>query len=111
MWASPDRPPTERAARNYCFGLKYILKDTFDNPYKINVSDSSPYEVHVGGQLAVTVTVDGTAIHKNWDDKWKAWEELQGHPLLKELSDKCDALVTRAQQGMKGHPKGKSKGQ
>ena len=49
IWASPDRPPMERAARNYCFGLKDLLKESFELPYTINVTDASPYEVRVGG--------------------------------------------------------------
>eukprot|EP00959_Pyramimonas_sp_CCMP1952_P092947 1945061-Pyramimonas_sp.AAC.1 len=60
VWASPDRHPLERAARNFCFGLKYFLKDTMHSTYTINVSNDAPYQVRVGGQLALTVTTDGT---------------------------------------------------
>eukprot|EP00959_Pyramimonas_sp_CCMP1952_P281294 5880313-Pyramimonas_sp.AAC.1 len=61
IWASPDRPPMERAARNYCFGLKYLLKDTFKLPYIIKITDASPYEVNVGGEHALTVSVVGNS--------------------------------------------------
>eukprot|EP00959_Pyramimonas_sp_CCMP1952_P166185 3473421-Pyramimonas_sp.AAC.1 len=43
VWATPDRAPTERAARNFCFGLKYMLKETMRLPYIINVIDENPY--------------------------------------------------------------------
>eukprot|EP00959_Pyramimonas_sp_CCMP1952_P083998 1756504-Pyramimonas_sp.AAC.1 len=63
IWASPDRPQLERAARNYCFGLKYLLKDT-------KITDSSPHEVSAGGEPALAATVAGNAAKKERADTW-----------------------------------------
>eukprot|EP00959_Pyramimonas_sp_CCMP1952_P118494 2477675-Pyramimonas_sp.AAC.1 len=40
IWARSDRPPLIRAARNYCFGANYILKDTMGITYPIRVDDT-----------------------------------------------------------------------
>ena len=110
VWASPDREPAERAARNFCFGLKHILKKELDNPYIINVTDEAPYQVHVGGQLALTVHVGPEGVNREWEEEWKNWNELQTHPTVTALVEKCDSLVRRSRAGMKGEAKGQSKG-
>ena len=110
VWASPDREPAERAARNFCFGLKHILKNDLDNQYIIRVSEEFPFQVHVGGQLALTVCITGTTMERIWEGEWKTWDELHKHPKLMELTQKCDQILQRARAGMKGSPKGSSKG-
>ncbi|CAK0861077.1 unnamed protein product, partial [Prorocentrum cordatum] len=59
------RPQLERAARNYCFGLKYLLKDT-------KITDSSPHEVSAGGEPALAATVAGNAAKKEWHREARA---------------------------------------
>ena len=76
VWSTPDRQASDRAARKFVFGLKYLLKNDMQNPYAIRLSDQSPYEVHVGGQLALTVTVGDTSIEKRWEDTWEKWGGL-----------------------------------
>jgi len=110
LWASPDREPAERAARNFCFGLKHILKNDLDNPYVINVTDEAPYQVYVGGQLALSARVTGTNTEREWEGEWGSWAELHNHHKVIDLIHKCDSLVQRASMGMKGGAKGKSKG-
>ena len=48
IWATQDREPADRAARSYCFGVKYLLKNELQNPYTIRVSEEAPYTIHVG---------------------------------------------------------------
>ena len=87
-----------------------MLKDTFKLPYIIKITDASPYEVSVGGEHALTVSVVGNSVKKEWAETWANWKELHEHDGLKELEDKCNALVISSMNGMKGQPKGKSKG-
>ena len=110
IWASPDRRPTDRAARNFCFGLKYMLKEHMNMQFVIKVNDEMPFQVHVGGELALTVTTTDTSLKREWANEWGQWDRLQKHEKLKELTAKCDDLVSRASTGMKGGPKGNSKG-
>eukprot|EP00959_Pyramimonas_sp_CCMP1952_P072316 1510195-Pyramimonas_sp.AAC.1 len=35
VWATQDRPASARTARNYCFGVKYVLKNKFNITYTI----------------------------------------------------------------------------
>eukprot|EP00959_Pyramimonas_sp_CCMP1952_P285614 5972080-Pyramimonas_sp.AAC.1 len=51
VWATPDRHPVERAARNFCFGLKYMLQQHVGIENIIKVNGAFPYQVHVGGEL------------------------------------------------------------
>eukprot|EP00959_Pyramimonas_sp_CCMP1952_P022581 474638-Pyramimonas_sp.AAC.1 len=92
IWCTPDREPAEWAARNLCFGSKYILKQDMQNTYTIQVSDKAPYQVHVGGHLlALTVNVDGNKNERMREKEWADWS------------------YKRAAMGMKGGAKGTSK--
>ena len=67
--ATPDRPPSARAARNLCLGLKCILKSKFNITYTIRVEDEGPYTVHVGGKSELTVeTFENTLVLK-WSEE------------------------------------------
>ena len=57
IWATRDRACMERAARNFCFGLKQLFKNVGEIPYAVHVMDGAPYSVRVGGELALTVHV------------------------------------------------------
>eukprot|EP00959_Pyramimonas_sp_CCMP1952_P347445 7277084-Pyramimonas_sp.AAC.1 len=60
IWATTARPSLVRAARKYCFGVKYLLKNTMGLERPIRVDDTEqPYTVTVGVQLALSVTIDG----------------------------------------------------
>ena len=112
IWASNDRPPLVRAARNYCFGIKYFLKDTMGITYPIRVDDTDqPYTVTVGGELALTVKIDGGTVIREWaPGDWADWGALHNHAKVIELTTKCDEIVTRAAKSLKGSAKGGSKG-
>ena len=101
----------ERAARNFCFGLKRILKSEWEVPYAISITDEAPYVVTVGGEHALTANVTKTAVNYDWQGEWGTWAELHEHPLIKELSQKCADIVSRAAAGMKGQAKGGCKRQ
>ena len=62
VWCTPDRPPLVRAVRNLCFGFKYFLKISMNMEWAIRVTDQSPCTVDVGGERALTVTIDGNTI-------------------------------------------------
>ena len=110
IWATQDRPPTLRAARNFCFGLKYLLKDDMKSEDRINVStDVLLYSVNVGGEIAVEATVVDNQLELSWLDNFENWKELQCSPKLKDLFDKNNALLDRASAGMKGGAKGRTK--
>ena len=98
----------ERAARNLCFGFKYMLQQDMNIEYIVRVNDTFPYQVHVGGELALSVSEGGGGLKQEWTTEWGEWKELQQHPKLKELTEKCDSLLNKASRGMKG--KGHSKG-
>ena len=57
MWASQDRDPVERAARNFCFGLKKVFKEEWNIPYNVKISEQKLYTMTVGGELALTAHV------------------------------------------------------
>ena len=66
--------------------------------------------MEVGGELALTVAVDGNTIKEEWHNKWGEWEELHAHPNFKEVVQSCEGIVQRSRSGMKGGAKGASKG-
>ena len=116
MWASQDRSPIDRAARNFCFGLKHLFKNKWEIPYIVKVSDEAPYTVTVGGELAVTVSPTPTAVVYERHGDWATWSELHASPDVQELLQKSNDLVARATKGMKGAAalrgtKGSAKGQ
>ena len=110
IWATEDRSAPERAARNYCLGLKRILKGEWEIPYNISVSNEAPYIVTVGGEHALTAKVVGNSVEYEWQGEWATWSELHGNPLIKDLAKKSDDLLQRAFQGLKGSAKGGAKG-
>eukprot|EP00959_Pyramimonas_sp_CCMP1952_P456763 9473697-Pyramimonas_sp.AAC.1 len=95
IWATQDRPPALRAARNFCFGLKYILRDMMNVEYTIKVIDSSPLQVFVGGELAITVNFSEQGLEYSWTKEWEEWEDLQNNTQLKDLKQACDDLGLR----------------
>ena len=109
IWATQDRAPVERAARNFCFGLKNLFKNVWGIPY-VHVMDGAPYSVRVGGELALMAHVTQSGVKYEWHGEWATWGDLQKSPELKELMDKSDALVARASKGMKGSGKTASAG-
>ena len=90
--------------------VKHILKSGMRNPYTIRVSDESPCEVRVGGELVLTVKSHNMCIEKNWTEIWDKLVELQNNPKFTELSAKCEASLQRESVGAKGGFKGASKG-
>lgn len=106
VWATQDRPPSARAARNLCFGIKYLLKTKFDISYTIRVVDEEPYTVHVGGKWVLTVEISENTLVPKWSEEWQAWKELQDSPELQDVVDKCQGILERSLRGMKGTGKG-----
>ena len=53
--------------------------------YAIRVTDQNPYTVEVGGELALTVEVDGQSTKKVWSNNWDKWTELHDHEDFKQL--------------------------
>ena len=70
VWAAPDRNPVERAARNFCFGLKRVFKVDWKIPYTVQVNDQTPYTVTVGGELALTAHVSAREVVHEWHGEW-----------------------------------------
>ena len=66
VWASQDRTIADRAARNYCFGLKRLLRTEWEVPYNIAITDEAPYIFTVGGEHALTVTVSNDTVEHQW---------------------------------------------
>ena len=64
----------------------------------------------VGGEHALTATVKDHDVEYQWHGEWAKWEELHGHPLIKDLANKSVDLLARAGKGMKGGTKGKGRG-
>eukprot|EP00959_Pyramimonas_sp_CCMP1952_P458082 9476038-Pyramimonas_sp.AAC.1 len=60
--------------------------------FVIQVSDTSPYRVLVGGQLALTVHAGKDGVNRVWEEEWKNWDELQNHAKMGPLVEKCDPL-------------------
>ena len=110
VWANQDRAAPERAARNFCFGLKRILKKEWEVPYAISITDEAPYVVTVGGEHALTANVTKTGVEYDWKGEWASWDELHQHAMIVELKTKCARIVSKAAAGMKGQAKGGSKG-
>eukprot|EP00959_Pyramimonas_sp_CCMP1952_P311163 6511952-Pyramimonas_sp.AAC.1 len=111
IWATVDRPPLVRAGRNFCFGVIYMLKDTMGIQYPVRVDGTThPYTVTVGGELALSVTIDGQTVHREWSKEWLEWQELQSHAKLHELVAACDGIVDRSALSRKGGAKGLAKG-
>ena len=110
VWACQDRDPVERAARNFCFGLKKVLKEEWNIPYNVRISDEKPYTMSVGGELALTAHVfSGEVVHE-WHGEWANWDELHGSSEVKSLLEKSQALIARTKEGMKGSSKSGPKG-
>ncbi|CAK0882584.1 unnamed protein product, partial [Prorocentrum cordatum] len=108
IWANQGRPIMERAARNFCFGLKHVFKKAWDIPCAVSVSDEAPYSVWVGGELAVTARIFPDKVVREWHGDWASWEELHSSPEVRDLTNKCDSLAVKATTGMKGS-KGRGK--
>ncbi|CAE8714752.1 unnamed protein product [Polarella glacialis] len=100
VWANPDRPIAVRADRNFLFGLKRVLKE-MGLECSIYVHEAT-HTLTVGGELAVTVHVDGNVVWYEWHEAWADWKELHDSPQLTELASKCSELLVRATSGSKG---------
>ena len=113
VWATQDRPPVKRAARNFCFGLKNLFKNVWGIPYVVHVMDGVPYSVRAGGGLALTAHVMQSGVKYEWHGEWATWNDLHNNPELKAIMCKSDELVAKASKGMKGSGKasGKTAGQ
>ena len=88
IWVPQDRPAIERAARNFCFGLKRIFKQKRGIPYSVHISDVAPYKVHVGGELALTSHIGDNEVQYEWHGEWRTWDDLHNRHELKELAEK-----------------------
>ena len=76
MWAAPDTNPVERAARNFCFGLRRVFKVGSNIPHAVQVNESSPYTVPVGGKLALTAHISSGELVREWHGEWAHWQSL-----------------------------------
>ena len=110
VWACQDRDPVERAARNFCFGLKKVFKEEWNIPYNVRISDEKPYTMSVGGELALTAHVSSGEVVHEWHGEWANWDELHGSSEVKYLLEKSQALIARTKEGMKGSSKSGPKG-
>ena len=110
VWASQDRDPVDRAARNFCYGLKRLFKEHWEVPYNVNISEVAPYTLTVGGELALTAHVSKHAIDYEWHGDWLTWKELHDSQGVKDLLQKFEELIMRTSKGSKGSVKGTSKG-
>ena len=110
VWASEDRSAPERAARNFCLGLKRVLKEEWEVPYYITFNSEAPYIFKVGGEHALTASVSGNNVVYEWQGEWATWHKLHNHAAIKDLKKKSDDLLARATQGLKGGAKGGAKG-
>ena len=99
-----DRDPVERAARNFCFGLKKVFNEEWNIPYNVRISDEKPYTMSVGGELALTAHVSSGEVVHEWHGEWANWDELHGS------FEKSQALIARTKEGMKGSSKSGPKG-
>ena len=81
VWAAPDTNPVERAARNFCFGLKRVFKVGSNIPHAVQVNESSPYTVTVGGELALTAHISSGGLVREWHGEW-AHRQSQVHFFL-----------------------------
>ena len=105
VWASQDRDPVERAARNFCFGLKNVFKDEWNIPYNVKISKEKPYTMTVGGELALTAHVSPGEVVHEWHGAWATWDELHSSAEVRVLLEKSQALIKRMKEGMKGSSK------
>ena len=71
-------------------------------PYNVSFDGESPYIVNVGGEHALTVTVEGHNVHYEWQGEWATWDDLHSSAQIKELQAKANELVARGSKGMKG---------
>ena len=110
VWASQDRDPVDRAARNFCYGLKRLFKEHWEVPYNVNISEVAPYTLTVGGELALTAHVSKHAVDYEWHGDWLTWKELHDSQGVKDLLQKSEDLIMRTSKGSKGSVKGTSKG-
>ena len=115
LWASQDRSAIDRAARNFCLGLKHLFKRDWAVPFTVSVSEEAPYVVKVGGEMAVTASIEDNKVVYDWHGDWKTWDELHNSPEVIQLFQKSRDLAARASIGMKGAsasrgPKGSAKG-
>ena len=110
VWASQDRDPVDRAARNFCYGLKRLFKEHWEVPYNVNISEVAPYTLTVGGELVLTAHVSKHAVDYEWHGDWLTWKELHDSQGVKDLLQKSEELIMRTSKGSKGSVKGTSKG-
>eukprot|EP00933_Yihiella_yeosuensis_P028590 TRINITY_DN22439_c0_g1_i1.p1 TRINITY_DN22439_c0_g1~~TRINITY_DN22439_c0_g1_i1.p1 ORF type:complete len:170 (-),score=16.04 TRINITY_DN22439_c0_g1_i1:1662-2171(-) len=104
IWASPDRPPTVRAARNFLFGLKYNLK-SMGLHYTLHVNENTNALI-VGGETAVTVNASSNKMEYAWHGAWATWQELLDSGGVKSLQQNAEELLQRSGMGTKGSSKG-----
>eukprot|EP00434_Breviolum_minutum_P039610 symbB.v1.2.035178.t1/scaffold4680.1/size38694/1 len=110
VWASQDRDPVERAARNFCFGLRKVFKEEWNIPYNVKISEEKPYTMTVGGELALTAHVSPGEVVHEWHGAWATWDELHSSAEVWVLLEKSQALIKRMKEGMKGSSKNGPKG-
>ena len=110
VWASQDRDPVDRAACNFCYGLKRLFKEEWEVPCNVNISEAAPYTLTVGGELALTAHVSKHAVDYKWHGEWATWKELHDSQGVQDLLQKSEDLIMRTSKGSKGTMKGTSKG-
>ena len=93
VWACQDRDPVERAARNFCCGLKKVFKNEWNIPYNVRISDEKTYTMSVGSELALTAHVSSGEVVHEWHGEWANWDELHGSSEVKSLLEKSQALI------------------
>ena len=108
IWVAQDHNPVERAARNFCFGLKHLFKNEWNIPHTVRITDEAPYTLTVGGELALTAHISSNEVVHEWHGEWATWDDLHKSAEVMSLLEKSNALVLRAKEGLKG--KGASKG-
>eukprot|EP00959_Pyramimonas_sp_CCMP1952_P414250 8679590-Pyramimonas_sp.AAC.2 len=61
----------------------------------IRVDDTEqPYTVTVGGELALSVKIDGGTVIREWTaGAWAQWEKLHTNEKLLELTKTCDGTA------------------
>eukprot|EP00959_Pyramimonas_sp_CCMP1952_P225049 4705970-Pyramimonas_sp.AAC.1 len=75
--------------------------------YTMRVCDDGPCSVAVGGELAVSLHIEGNTIKRTWANDWDKWAEMHAHPKFQELQSSYDGIVERAARGKTKSSKGR----
>ena len=109
IWCKKDLPLEQRVPLSFLLGLRRQLITWGFTKRKPRVEEESN-TLTVGGNPVVKVTVDDNRLALQWmSQEWKDWKELVESSEFKNLKEKAEEKLAKAEDKGKGDGKGKTR--